>query len=63
MDNNKYVDCEHILKELKRANYIQMPSVLKLIENYGRVNGKDELFDRMKDMYYIKLKEYETDEI
>lgn len=63
MESNKFVNYRHILKEIKGANYNQMPSVLNLIENYGRVHGEDELFDRMKDMYYIKLKEYETDEI
>jgi hypothetical protein len=63
MANNKYATYRYILKSIKEANYIQMESVFNMIQNYGKVNGEDELFDKLKERYYIKLKGYEDEEI
>jgi hypothetical protein len=63
MANNKYSTYRYILKSIKESNYIQMDSVFNMIQNYGKVNGEDELFDKLKERYYIKLKGYEDEEI
>ena len=63
MANNKYVTYRYILKSIKEANYIQMESVFNMIQNYSKANGEDELFDKLKERYYIKLKGYEDEEI
>ncbi len=63
MANSKYSTYRYILKSIKESNYIQMDSVFNMIQNYGKVNGEDELFDKLKEKYYIKLKGYEDEEI
>jgi hypothetical protein len=63
MTNSKYSTYRYILKSIKESNYIQMDSVFNMIQNYGKVNGEDELFDKLKERYYIKLKGYEDEEI
>jgi hypothetical protein len=63
MANNKYATYRYILKSIKEANYIQMESVFNMIQNYSKANGEGELFDKLKERYYIKLKGYEDEEI
>ena len=60
---NKFKEYRIIKDHLKLSNYIQMQSVLNMIRTYERKHGKDVLFDKLEEMYYIKIKQYETDEI
>ena len=60
---NKFKEYRIIKDHLKLSNYIQMQSVLNMIRTYERKHGKDTLFDKLEEMYYIKIKQYETDEI
>jgi hypothetical protein len=59
---NKYKVYRSILNHIKTSNYIQMSSVFNMIQNYKKVNGADELFDKLTERYYIKLKEYENED-
>jgi hypothetical protein len=60
---SKYKVYRSILNHIKTSNYIQMGSVFNMIQNYKKVNGEDELFDKLTERYYIKLKGYEDEEI
>lgn len=59
---SKYKVYRSILNHIKTSNYIQMGSVFNMIQNYKKVNGEDELFDKLTERYYIKLKEYENED-
>lgn len=59
---SKYVAYRSILNHLKTSNYIQMDSVFNMIQNYKRMNGEDELFDKLTEQYYLKLKGYEDED-
>ena len=58
---SKYEAYRWILIHIKTSNYIQLSSVFNMIQNYKKVNGEDELFDKLTERYYIKLKEYYED--